>query len=68
MHDCSARMECYMHSTMNNLRIMNYFRVDKTKICNSRECNWLPSVVGELTICCDSATKDNPGAAGALLL
>lgn len=67
IHDNSRRMKGYMHNTVEDLKVLNYLRVAhrKTKVITPVECFWLPPDRDELLLCCDGASRGNPGVAGA---
>ncbi|XP_026399124.1 uncharacterized protein LOC113294974 [Papaver somniferum] len=56
-----------MHNTAADWDILNFFRVKHRQVKHSIpvECSWSPPDVGELLLCCDGASKDIPGTAGA---
>ncbi|XP_026417344.1 uncharacterized protein LOC113312823 [Papaver somniferum] len=56
-----------MFNTLEDLRILNYFKVSHRSCKNSTpiEIYWSPPEVGEIIICCDGASLGNPGQVGA---
>ena len=66
IRDNSFRMKGHMFNTQEDLRILNYFRV-KHRSCKTSiplEVRWSPPNPGEIMICCDGASRGNPGQAG----
>lgn len=66
VHDYSRRLKGFMHNNVKELSILNFFRVIHRKIKQIEpvECFWVPPEVDELMLCCDGASRDNPGVAG----
>lgn len=56
-----------MHNTVEDLRILDFFRVchRKLRVIQPIACFWSPPEPGELLLCCDGASRGNPGVAGA---
>ncbi|XP_026443907.1 uncharacterized protein LOC113344070 [Papaver somniferum] len=67
IRDNSSRMKGHMHNTQDDLRILNYFRVQhrSCKINIPVEISWTPPNPEEILICCDGASLGNPGQAGS---
>ncbi|XP_026459132.1 uncharacterized protein LOC113359765 [Papaver somniferum] len=67
IRDNSIRMRGHMYNTQEDLRILNYFRVQhrSSKFSTPKAVSWLPPNPGEIMICCDGASRGNPGLAGA---
>ncbi|XP_026454941.1 uncharacterized protein LOC113356133 [Papaver somniferum] len=67
MHEYSVRMKGFMHNTVDDLRVMNYFRVKfrRVKQYDPIQCCWFPPDQREMLLCCDRASRNNPGVAGA---
>ncbi|XP_026396000.1 uncharacterized protein LOC113290633 [Papaver somniferum] len=67
MHEYSVRMKGFMHNTVADLRVMNYFWVNfrRVKQYDPIQCCWFPPNQWEMLLCCDKASKNNPGVAGA---
>ncbi|XP_026420105.1 uncharacterized protein LOC113316092 [Papaver somniferum] len=53
--------------SQDDLRVLAYFRVQyrRVKISDPKECYWVPPEVDELQLCCDGASRGNPGRACA---
>ncbi|XP_026378123.1 uncharacterized protein LOC113272514 [Papaver somniferum] len=67
IRDNSIRMKGHMHNTLEELRILNYFKV-RHRSCKTStpiEISWYPPDQDEIMICCDGASFGNPGQAGA---
>ncbi|XP_026416903.1 uncharacterized protein LOC113312360 [Papaver somniferum] len=67
IRDNSIRMKGHMFNNVEDLRILNYFRVQhrSCKISIPLEIRWFPPNPDEIMICCDGASMGNPGQAGA---
>ncbi|XP_026399784.1 uncharacterized protein LOC113295672 [Papaver somniferum] len=67
VHEHSVRIKIYMHNSVYDLCILNFFRVlhRRVKTIQPIECHWKPTPRNVLLLCCDGAAKDNPGRAGA---
>ncbi|XP_026443572.1 uncharacterized protein LOC113343651 [Papaver somniferum] len=67
IRDNSIRLKGHMYNNMEDLRILNYFKVKhrSCKISYPIEVRWDPPFQGEMMICCDGASLGNPGPAGA---
>ncbi|XP_026459475.1 uncharacterized protein LOC113360150 [Papaver somniferum] len=52
---------------MTDLKVLNFFRVSfrKVKHIDPKACYWTPPNHNELLLCTDSASRGNPGVAGA---
>ncbi|XP_026377719.1 uncharacterized protein LOC113272019 [Papaver somniferum] len=63
----SIRMKGFMFNIVDDLRILNYFKVQHRVCKNSTpvEISWSPSELGEIMICCDGASLGNQSQAGA---
>ncbi|XP_026410553.1 uncharacterized protein LOC113305765 [Papaver somniferum] len=66
IHDNSIWMKGHMNNTMEDLRILNYFKVKhrSCKVSSPIEVRWCPPNQDEIMICCDGASLGNPGPAG----
>ncbi|XP_026398829.1 uncharacterized protein LOC113294661 [Papaver somniferum] len=66
IRDNSIRMKGHMHNNLDDLRILNYFKVRhrSCKFSTPIEVSWTPPNPGEIMICCDGASLGNPGHAG----
>ncbi|XP_026428646.1 uncharacterized protein LOC113324546 [Papaver somniferum] len=67
IRDNSIRMKGHMHNTLEELCILNYFKV-RHRSCKTStpiEISWSPPDQDEIMICCDGASFGNPGQAGA---
>lgn len=67
IRDNSIRMKGHMYNALDDLRILNFFRV-KHRSCKHLvpiEATWTPPNPDELMICCDGASLGNPGQAGS---
>ncbi|XP_026378452.1 uncharacterized protein LOC113272874 [Papaver somniferum] len=67
IRDNSMRMKGHMNNTMEDLRILNYFKVKhrSCKVSSPIEVRWCPPNQDEIMICCDGASLGNPGPTGA---
>ncbi|XP_026428609.1 uncharacterized protein LOC113324502 [Papaver somniferum] len=67
IHEYSARMTGYMFNKVEDLEILNFFRVKchRVKMLEPVECFWQPPMHNQLLLCCDGASRGNPGVAGA---
>ncbi|XP_026435319.1 uncharacterized protein LOC113333013 [Papaver somniferum] len=67
IRDNLIRLKGYMFNTVENLCILNYFKVQhrSCKLSMPIEVSWSPPEVGEVMICCDGASLGNPVQAGA---
>ncbi|XP_026454908.1 uncharacterized protein LOC113356104 [Papaver somniferum] len=67
VHEHSVRIKSYMHNSVSDLCILNFFRVvhRRVKSIQPVECQWHPPPRNVLLLCCDGAARDNPGRAGA---
>ncbi|XP_026443385.1 uncharacterized protein LOC113343412 [Papaver somniferum] len=67
IHEYSARMTGYMFNKVEDLEILNFFRVKcrRVKMLEPVECFWQPHMHNLLLLCCDGASRGNPGVAGA---
>ncbi|XP_026451454.1 uncharacterized protein LOC113351733 [Papaver somniferum] len=67
IRDNSIRMKGHMNNTMEDLRILNYFKVKhrSCKVSSPIEVWWCPPNQDEIMICCDGASLGNPGPVGA---
>ncbi|XP_026450762.1 uncharacterized protein LOC113350872 [Papaver somniferum] len=67
IRDNSIRMKGHMHNTLEELRILNYFKVQhrSCKTSTPIEISWTPPNQDEIMICCDDASFENPGQAGS---
>ncbi|XP_026428870.1 uncharacterized protein LOC113324796 [Papaver somniferum] len=65
--DNSIRMKGHMHNNLEELRILNYFKVRhiSCKTSTPIEISWSLPDQDEIMICCDSASFGNLGQAGA---
>ncbi|XP_026445717.1 uncharacterized protein LOC113346399 [Papaver somniferum] len=63
----SIRIKGYMYNTLDDLRILNCFRVQyrSCKISLPKEVTWNPPNQDEIMLCCDGASFGNPGQVGA---
>ncbi|XP_026378584.1 uncharacterized protein LOC113273024 [Papaver somniferum] len=60
-------MKGYMHNTLEESRILNYFKV-RHRSCKTStpiEISWTPPNQDEIMICCDGASFGNPGQASS---
>ncbi|XP_026378315.1 uncharacterized protein LOC113272731 [Papaver somniferum] len=67
IRDNYIRMKDHMHNTLEELRILNYFKV-RHRSCKTStpiEISWSPPDQDEIMVCCDGASFGNPGQAGA---
>ncbi|XP_026428848.1 uncharacterized protein LOC113324774 [Papaver somniferum] len=67
IRDNSIRMTGHVHNTLEELRILNYFKV-RHRSCKTStpiEISWTPPNQDEIMICCDGASFGNPGQAGS---
>ncbi|XP_026419460.1 uncharacterized protein LOC113315387 [Papaver somniferum] len=66
IRDNSIRMKGHMNNTMEDLRILNYFKVKhrSCKVSSPIEVRWCPPNQDEIMICCDGASLGNPCPAG----
>ncbi|XP_026433628.1 uncharacterized protein LOC113331058 [Papaver somniferum] len=67
IRDNSIRMKGHMHNTLEELRILNYFKVQhrSCKTSTPIEISWTLRNQDEIMICCDGASFGNPGQAGS---
>ncbi|XP_026416189.1 uncharacterized protein LOC113311577 [Papaver somniferum] len=67
IRDNSIRMKGHMFNTVEDLRILNYLRVQhrSCKLSIPLEIRWFPPNPDEIMICCDGASMGNPGQSGA---
>ncbi|XP_026378408.1 uncharacterized protein LOC113272826 [Papaver somniferum] len=67
IHEYSDRMKGCMLNRVEDLEILDFFRVKcrKVKILEPVECLWQPPMQNQLLLFCDGASRGNPGAAGA---
>ncbi|XP_026410823.1 uncharacterized protein LOC113306054 [Papaver somniferum] len=67
IRDNSIRMKGHINNTMEDLRILNYFKVRhrSCKVSSPIEVRWFPPNQDEIMICCDGASLGNPGPTGA---
>ncbi|XP_026455656.1 uncharacterized protein LOC113356663 [Papaver somniferum] len=67
IHEYSARMTGCMFNKVEDLEILNFFRVEcrRVKMLEHVECFWQPHMQNQLLLCCDGASRGNPGVAGA---
>ncbi|XP_026439725.1 uncharacterized protein LOC113338544 [Papaver somniferum] len=67
IRDNSIWMKGLMNNTMEDLRILNYFKVKhrSCKVSSLIEIRWCPPNQDEIMIFCDGASLGNPGPAGA---
>ncbi|XP_026437318.1 uncharacterized protein LOC113335496 [Papaver somniferum] len=65
--ESAGRLKGFMHNTTMDLDLLNFFRVmhRKVKQVQPIECFWSPPNRDEILLCCDGASKGNPGIAGA---
>ncbi|XP_026420067.1 uncharacterized protein LOC113316049 [Papaver somniferum] len=63
----SRRIKGYMYNTVEDLRVLDFFKVSHTKVKTLEpvECRWSTPDFGELLLCSDGAARGNPGVAGA---
>ncbi|XP_026410380.1 uncharacterized protein LOC113305574 [Papaver somniferum] len=67
IRDNSIRMKGHMHNNLEDLRILNYFKV-RHRSCKTStpiEVSWNPLNQDEIMICCDGASFGNPGQDGS---
>ncbi|XP_026433075.1 uncharacterized protein LOC113330483 [Papaver somniferum] len=70
IRDNSIRMKGHMYNTLEELRILNYFKV-RHRSCKTStpiEISWTPPNQDEIMICCDGASFGNPGQAGSVVV
>ncbi|XP_026455275.1 uncharacterized protein LOC113356376 [Papaver somniferum] len=67
VNEHSVRSKSFMHNSVYDLSILNFFRVHHRRVRNIQplECFWSPPPRDVLLLCCDGAAKGNPGRAGA---
>ncbi|XP_026410979.1 uncharacterized protein LOC113306234 [Papaver somniferum] len=67
IHDNSVRMKGHMYNTLQELRILNYFKVRhrSRKTSTPIEISWIPPNQDEIMICFDGASFGNPEQAGS---
>ncbi|XP_026428517.1 uncharacterized protein LOC113324413 [Papaver somniferum] len=67
IRDNSITMKGHMHNTLEELRILNYFKVQhrSCKTSTPIEISWTPPNQDEIMICCDGASVGNPSQAGS---
>ncbi|XP_026452903.1 uncharacterized protein LOC113353552 [Papaver somniferum] len=67
IHDNSIRMKGHVYNNMEELRILNYFKVHhrSCRVSTPIEVSWSPPNQDEIMICCDGASLGNPVQAGA---
>ncbi|XP_026383748.1 uncharacterized protein LOC113279261 [Papaver somniferum] len=67
IRDNSIRMNGHVYNTLDDLCILNYFKVKHRSSNNSTpvEICWSPPKHGEIMICCDGAALGNLGQADA---
>ncbi|XP_026428430.1 uncharacterized protein LOC113324329 [Papaver somniferum] len=67
IRDNSIRMNSHMFNNVEELRILNYFKVQhrSCKISTPIEACWSPPNHDEIMICCDGVSLGNPGQDGA---
>ncbi|XP_026428897.1 uncharacterized protein LOC113324823 [Papaver somniferum] len=67
IQDNSIRMKGHVYNNVEDLRILNYFKVQHRpcKISTPIEVSWSPPNQYEIMICCDGTSLGNPGQAGA---
>ncbi|XP_026397133.1 uncharacterized protein LOC113291861 [Papaver somniferum] len=67
IRDNSIRLKGHMYNTVDDLRILNYFKVQhrSCKISRPIEVSWSPPFPKDIMICCDGASFGNPGKDGA---
>ncbi|XP_026378401.1 uncharacterized protein LOC113272819 [Papaver somniferum] len=60
-------MKGCMHNRVEDLEILDFFRVKcrKVKMLEPVECLWQPPMQNQLFLCCDGVSRGNPGVAGA---
>ncbi|XP_026445202.1 uncharacterized protein LOC113345739 [Papaver somniferum] len=65
--DYSCNLKGDMHNTVEDVCVLDFFRVRHRKIKHAEpiDCFWSPLDSNELLICCDGASQGNPGSAGA---
>ncbi|XP_026445236.1 uncharacterized protein LOC113345776 [Papaver somniferum] len=70
IQEYSGRLKGYMFNTVDDLRILDFFKVRhrQVKLHDPVECRWVPPGVDELMLCCYGAARGNPGVAGAGLV
>ncbi|XP_026383956.1 uncharacterized protein LOC113279476 [Papaver somniferum] len=67
IHEYSYRLKSFMYNSVEDVRILNLFRVAHRKVKHVEPitCYWKPPESNELLLCCDGAACGNPGVAGA---
>ncbi|XP_026378657.1 uncharacterized protein LOC113273104 [Papaver somniferum] len=70
IHEYSDRMKGCMLNRVEDMEILDFFRVKcrKVKMLEPVECLWQPPMQNQLLLCCDGASRGNPGVAGAGLV
>ncbi|XP_026448218.1 uncharacterized protein LOC113348594 [Papaver somniferum] len=66
IHEYSARMTGCMFNKVEDLEILNFFRVKcrRVKMLEPVECFRQPPMHNQLLLCCDGASRGNPWVAG----
>lgn len=59
--DCSCRLKGDMHNTVEDVRVLNFFRVRhrKVKHVEPLPCFWSPPDINELLLCCDGVERQS---------
>ncbi|XP_026399159.1 uncharacterized protein LOC113295012 [Papaver somniferum] len=67
VHEYSVRLKGNMWNLVEDLKVLDFFRVlrRRVKVMEPVECFWVPPEHNEIMICCDGASRGNPGRAGA---
>lgn len=66
IHEYSVRMKSYMHNTLADLKLLDFFRVSHRKVKHAvpKECYFTAPNHNELLLCTDGASRGNPGVSG----
>ncbi|XP_026377976.1 uncharacterized protein LOC113272340 [Papaver somniferum] len=66
IHECEFRLKGKMSNSAYDLQILNFFDIKCRKVKSSRaiECTFSISKDGDILLCCDGASRGNPGYAG----
>lgn len=67
IQEYSVRLQGYMRNSVEELLILDYFKVRHRQVRDFQpvECSWSPPNENEFLLCCDGAARGNPGVAGA---
>ncbi|XP_026399656.1 uncharacterized protein LOC113295542 [Papaver somniferum] len=67
IHEYSSRMKGFMFNPIEELQILNFFRVKcrRVKFMDPLECRWYTLVHNQILLCYDGTSRGNPGVAGA---